>query len=72
MEIGDQVAWKWANGIAEGQVMSIHTERTEIISKGKRVVRNGSASNPALLIMHTSGTKVLKLQSEVQLTNPIT
>lgn len=72
MEIGDQVAWKWANGIAEGQVESVHTEMTEIVSKGKKIVRNGTNENPALVIRHTSGTKVLKLQNEVQRTNPIT
>lgn len=69
MKIHDAVAWQWANGIAEGVVTKICLERTEITSKGKKIVRNGTVDNPALIIKHTSGTTVLKLQSEVQLTD---
>ena len=69
MKIGDYVAWKWASGIAEGQVLSIHTARIEIISKGKTIVRNGTVENPALVIKHISGNKVLKLASEVSTTS---
>jgi Hypervirulence associated proteins TUDOR domain len=63
------VAWQWGTGIAEGRVVSVHHERTTITSKGKQIVRNGSADNPALVIEHTSGSTVLKLQSEVQETS---
>jgi hypothetical protein len=66
MNIGDHVAWQWANGLAQGVVADIRTERVEIISKGKRIVRNGSSENPALIIDHASGNRVLKLMSEVQ------
>lgn len=65
---GDHVAWKYLNGIAEGRVESVHPEPTEIISKGKRIKRNGSEENPALIIMHKSGNDVIKLVSEVQKT----
>jgi hypothetical protein len=50
MNIGDHVAWQWANGLAQGIVKDIRTERVEIVSKGKKIVRNGSADNPALII----------------------
>ena len=66
MKVGDPVAWKWLNGIAEGQIVEIHHERHEIVTKGKRIVRNGTPDNPAIVIKHTSGTKVLKLGSEIQ------
>lgn len=69
MKPGDYVAWKWGNGLAEGQIKSIHTEPTTIISKGKPIKRNGSSDNPALVITHQSGNDVLKLSSEVQKTN---
>lgn len=66
---GDHVAWRWANGLAQGVVQEIRPERTEIESKGKRIVRNGSTQNPAIIIKHTSGTPVLKLASEIQKTS---
>ena len=68
MNVNDAVAWKWRNGVAEGIVAQIFPERTEITSKGKRVVRQGTPDNPALVIKHKSGNQVLKLQSEVQKT----
>ena len=69
MNVHDSVAWKWGSGLAEGTVVKICPERTEIMSKGKKIVRNGTADNPALIIKHASGNQVLKLQSEVQKTN---
>lgn len=65
LRVGDWVAWKWAAGMAEGRLLSINPERTVISSKGKKIVRNGTSENPALVIGHTSGTKVLKLRSEI-------
>ena len=69
MKIGSHVAWKWANGLAEGIIAEIHTERVEIVSKGKRIVRNGTPDDPALVIDHASGNQVLKLMYEVQITD---
>ncbi|MEI7682895.1 MAG: DUF2945 domain-containing protein [Candidatus Saccharibacteria bacterium] len=69
MKVKDTVAWTWGSGIAEGVVLKICPERTEIISKGKVIVRNGTPDNPALIIKHKSGNKVIKLQNEVQTTN---
>ena len=68
MNINDSVAWTWGFGVTEGIVTHICPERTEIMSKGKRIVRNGTPENPALVIMHKSGNPVLKLQSEVKQT----
>ncbi len=45
--------------------MSVHHERTEIVSKGKHIVRNGSPENPAVIIMHKNNNEVLKLVSEL-------
>ena len=66
MIVGDWVAWKWAGGMAEGEILEINPERTEIVSKGSRIVRNGTEDNPAVVIFHyKSGNQVLKLQSEL-------
>lgn len=62
----DYVGWKWGFGFAQGKVIEVRTERTEIESKGKRIVRNGTADNPAVIIVQDNGTKVLKLASELQ------
>lgn len=69
MKVNDMVAWNWGNGLAEGVVKEVRPERTEITSKGKKISRNGTPDNPALIIKHKSGNDVLKLQSEVQQTN---
>ncbi len=69
MKVNDIVAWTLGTGLAEGVVLKISPERTEIISKGKVIVRNGTPDNPALVIKHKSGNNVIKLQSEVQKTN---
>lgn len=66
MKVGNYVAWKWGNGLAEGKIKSIHHESKTITSKGKEVTRHGKKDNPALVIEHKSGNDVLKLQSEVQ------
>lgn len=65
IKVNDWVAWKWGFGVAEGKVISIHHERTEIQSKGSRIVRNGTKDNPAVIILHKNQTEVLKLQSEL-------
>lgn len=69
MKPGDDVAWKWANGLAQGKIKSIHKKPTTILSKGKEIKRNGSTDNPAIIIEHASGNDVLKLASEIQKTN---
>ena len=68
IHVGDSIAWRWGNGLAEGTVKSIYNEPTTIESRGKLVKRNGTADNPALVIVHASGNDVIKLASEVQKT----
>jgi hypothetical protein len=64
--VGQTVWWKWINGFAEGVVVDITPERTQIETKGKLITRNGTPDNPALIIEHANGTKILKLASEVK------
>jgi hypothetical protein len=63
---GTEVGWMWAESLATGVVLEIHPNRHEIISKGKHIVRNGTAEDPVLVIQHSKGSLVLKLAHEVQ------
>ena len=65
-EKGERVEWDWATGSASGRIEEIHADRIERTLKGSRIVRNGSADNPALVIRHEDGGEVLKLASEVR------
>lgn len=62
---GDLVAWKWGFGVAEGIVLSVHYEKTQILSKGKLITRLGTTDNPAIVIQHKNGNQVLKRASEL-------
>lgn len=64
--VGSAVGWKWAGSIATGIVLEAYPRRHEITSKGKRIVRNGTPQDPALVIQHSKGSLVLKLAHEVQ------
>lgn len=66
MNVGDQVGWQWGNGLATGEILEIHTERTQIESKHKLITRNGRSDDPAIVILGNNGSKVLKLAHEVQ------
>ena len=66
IQIGTVVGWLWTSSLATGVVLEIHPNRYEIISKGKRIVRNGTQEDPALVIKHAKGSFVLKLSHEVQ------
>lgn len=63
---GTSVKWKWGNGEAEGKVQSTHKESITRTIKGSEVTRDGSEDNKALVIEQEDGTKVLKLESEVE------
>lgn len=67
MNVGAEVGWTWAASVATGVVLEIHPNRHEIITKGKRIVRNGSPQDPAIVIKHSKGSLVLKLSHEVQI-----
>jgi hypothetical protein len=62
---GKTVKWKWGSGVAEGEVEESFARRVQRTLKGAKVVKNGSAENPALLIRQQDGDRVLKLRSEL-------
>lgn len=64
-EKGAAVRWKWSGGIAEGRIEQRFERRVQRTLKGSRIVRNGSARDPALLIRQEDGDQVLKLRSEL-------
>ena len=64
-KVGDWVAWLWLSGVAEGQVVEVVFDRHEIISKSKKIARNGTKENPAIVIDHKSGNQLIKLASEL-------
>ena len=66
IKIGSDVGWAWIRGIATGKVIEIHPYRHSILTKGKQIVRNGSATDPAVVIKQANGTLVIKLLHEVQ------
>ena len=65
MRKGTQVTWKYGTGTATGKIESVHKESISRTLKGSEITRNGTAADPALLIVQENGDKVLKLQSEV-------
>jgi hypothetical protein len=64
--VGSRVRWVWGAHEAEGRVVERFERRVQRTLKGARIVRNGSAGNPALLIEQPDGDRVLKLRSEVR------
>jgi hypothetical protein len=66
IHIGSEVGWLWISSITTGIVLEIHPTRYQIISKSKRITRNGTKEDPALVIQHAKGSIVLKLLHEVQ------
>jgi hypothetical protein len=66
MRKGTTVSWKYGTGTATGKIESVHKEHISRKIKGSEITRNGTAEDPALVIVQDNGDKVLKLQSEVQ------
>ena len=66
MRKGTQVTWKYGTGTATGKIESVHKEPTSRTIKGSEIKRNGSATDPALVIVQENGDRVLKLKSEVK------
>jgi hypothetical protein len=62
----DSVTWEWGNGTAKGKVESVSTEKTSIQSEGSHITRNASKDNPAIVIVQSDGTKVLKSARELK------
>ncbi|ABV95577.1 conserved hypothetical protein (plasmid) [Dinoroseobacter shibae DFL 12 = DSM 16493] len=65
-QTGQQVAWDWGNGTAEGKITQIYTETVTRTLKGSEVTRHGSDDTPALLIEQEDGDQVLKSCTEVR------
>ena len=66
---GSLVKWKWGNGTAEGKVVETYTESVTKKLGGSSVTRNGETDNKALYIEQEDGSKVLKLENEVERTD---
>ena len=65
MRKGSTVTWKYGTGTASGKIEEVHKESITKKIKGSDITRNGTADNPAFVIVQENGDKVVKLQSEV-------
>jgi len=63
---GSKVKWEWGTGTAEGKVIETYSEKVTKRIQGSEITRNGEEGNKALFIEHKDGSKVLKLESEVE------
>ncbi|UYZ60940.1 hypervirulence associated TUDOR domain-containing protein [Hymenobacter latericus] len=66
MRKGSRVSWKYGTGSAIGKIEQTFKEPVTRTIKGSEITRNGTADNPAFLIVQDNGDRVLKLKSEVQ------
>ena len=62
---GQAVHWPWGGNKAEGKIAERFDKRVQRTIKGTKVVKNGTADNPAYLIEQEDGGKVLKRGSEL-------
>ena len=63
---GSEVKWKWGNGTATGTVKKSYTKEITKTIDGSEITRKGKEGDKALFIEQEDGSKVLKLESEVQ------
>ena len=63
---GSNVQWKWGNGTASGKVEETYTKEITKTIDGSKITRKGEKGNKALFIKQEDGSKVLKLESEVE------
>lgn len=63
---GSKVKWKWGNGTARGKVVASYTKSITKTIEGSEITRNGQKGNKALYIEQNDGSRVLKLESEVE------
>ena len=66
MRKGTSVSWKYGTGTATGKIESVHKEPVTRTIKGAEIHRNGSADDPAFVIVQENGSRVLKLKREVK------
>ena len=62
---GQKVSWTWGEGTANGTVTERFERRVSRTIKGKRIVRVGTADNPAYLVEQADDGRVLKRGSEL-------
>ena len=62
---GQTVYWRWGANQAEGKVAERFDRRVQRTIKGTKVVKVGTADNPAYLVEQEDGGKVLKRGSEL-------
>ena len=55
---GSNVKWKFGAGEATGTVLELFEKRVSRTIKGKRITRNGTADNPAVLLEQADGDRV--------------
>lgn len=68
VEAGDNVAWRWGKGMAEGEVAEVsESKMTKETKPGVEVTRTGNAENPVVYIERENQGKypVVKKQSEL-------
>jgi hypothetical protein len=65
LQVGAKIQWKWGPGVGDGTIQERFERRVQRTIKGAKVVKNGSAENPAFLIRQADGDEVLKLGSEL-------
>lgn len=63
---GTAIRWNWGGNVANGKIAERFDRRVQRTIKGEKIVRNGSADNPAYLIEQEDGGRVLKLESELE------
>ena len=68
VRVGSAVKWKFGAGEASGTVLELFERRVSKTIKGKRITRNGTPDNPAVLLEQADGDRVLKLSSELEST----
>jgi len=63
---GSNVKWDWGNGTAKGKVIKTFSEKITKNIQGSEITRNGKEGDKALFIEQEDGSRVLKLESEVE------
>lgn len=63
---GSNVKWKWGDGYAKGEVTDTYKKKVTKTIDGSEITRDGEEGNKALYIKQSDGSRVLKLESEVE------
>lgn len=62
---GQSVSWKFGSGTAHGKVAERFDRRVQRTIEGSKIVKNGTADNPAYLVEQEDGGRALKRGSEL-------